>query len=250
MAPVLELSLRQSTLRKPSEIAQELHIEVWNDAAIREAIQTEKGPLYVATTYGTETGGDGHPSVPCRPAGHRPVGVRRGQPAGCERTLRAGLPAPLASLAQEIAGQLADSQCPLVMSGVHCGTHAVLQAAANVAYALHRKNPRTRICFTVPWCNSMGLGLIGGKRIEQAVEALRIKGPTTVIILENDLYRYLDMADADSLLRIANHVVAIDCLENRTTAKSSFVLPAGTFAESTGTLVNNEGRAQRFYPGV
>ena len=34
---------------------------------------------------------------------------------------------------------------------------------------------------------------------------------------------------------------------NETTEKADFVLPSGTFAESTGTIVNNEGRAQRYY---
>ena len=247
VAPVLELSLRQSTLRKPSEIAQELHIEVWNDAAIRQAIQTEKGPLYVATTYGTELDAMATHAYHAAPQDIARLGFAVANVLDANAPSVPGLSAPVASLAREIAGQLAESQRPLVISGVHCGARSIMQAAANVAYALHRKNPNTRICFTMPWCNSMGLGLMGGKCIESAVEALRSKGPTTVIILENDIYRYLDVADADSLLRIANHVVAIDCLENRTTAQAGFVLPAGTFAESTGTLVNNEGRAQRFF---
>jgi NADH-quinone oxidoreductase subunit G len=34
---------------------------------------------------------------------------------------------------------------------------------------------------------------------------------------------------------------------NATTEKADIVLPAATFAESTGTLVNYEGRAQRYY---
>ena len=41
--------------------------------------------------------------------------------------------------------------------------------------------------------------------------------------------------------------MAIDSLENQTTARADIILPAGTFAESEGTLVNNEGRAQRFF---
>ena len=59
----------------------------------------------------------------------------------------------------------------------------------------------------MPWCNSMGLGLMGGKCVESALEALQAEGPTTVIILENDIYRYLDVAAADQLLHAANHVV-------------------------------------------
>jgi NADH-quinone oxidoreductase subunit G len=39
----------------------------------------------------------------------------------------------------------------------------------------------------------------------------------------------------------------LDHLNSATTEAAELVLPAGTFAESDGTLVNNEGRAQRFF---
>ncbi len=36
-------------------------------------------------------------------------------------------------------------------------------------------------------------------------------------------------------------------LENETNNRATYILPAGTFAESDGTVINNELRAQRFY---
>jgi NADH-quinone oxidoreductase subunit G len=39
----------------------------------------------------------------------------------------------------------------------------------------------------------------------------------------------------------------LDHLQHATAARAEVVLPAATFAEGDGTLVNNEGRAQRFY---
>ena len=51
----------------------------------------------------------------------------------------------------------------------------------------------------------------------------------------------------DKFLNAARHVVVLDYLANRTTAKAELVLPTGTFAETDGTLVNNEGRAQRSF---
>jgi NADH-quinone oxidoreductase subunit G len=157
------------------------------------------------------------------------------------------LPAEVDSLAQRIAQELSSAERPLVVSGTSCGSPAVLQAAVHIAQILHRENDNTRICFTVPWCNSMGLALMGGKPVGSAIDAMGRGTRATVVILENDVYRYLDTARADRLLRAVDDVVAIDCLHNGTTAKSGFVLPAATFAESTGTLVNNEGRAQRFF---
>ena len=52
----------------------------------------------------------------------------------------------------------------------------------------------------------------------------------------------------DDFLESAEHVVVLDHLANETTAKAELLLPAGTFAESDGTLVSSEGRAQRFFP--
>ena len=51
----------------------------------------------------------------------------------------------------------------------------------------------------------------------------------------------------DRLLAAAQHIVMIDHIEHATSAKADVVLPAATFAEADGTLVNNEGRAQRFF---
>jgi len=60
----------------------------------------------------------------------------------------------------------------------------------------------------------------------------------------------LDHASADALLRGAAHVVAIDHLATATTDRAELVLPAAAFAECTGTLVNNEGRAQRSFQEI
>ncbi len=70
----------------------------------------------------------------------------------------------------------------------------------------------------------------------------------TLIILENDLYRRLPAKLVDGFLGSAAQVVVLDHLANGTTAKATLLLPAATFAESDGTLVSNEGRAQRFFP--
>lgn len=247
VAPLLELSLRRSILRKPSAIAQELSIEPWNDAAVRQALQTKRGPLFIATTHGTaldEAATHAYHAVPQEIAR---LGFAVAGKVDSDAPAVPQLTQDVDELAQKIADELMSCERPLVLAGTGCGSESIVQAAANVAHALHQKKEGTRICFTMPWCNSMGLGLIGGKRIDSVMEALKVRPPVTVIIVENDIYRHLDIAQADALLHAANHVVTIDHIPHRTTAKSDFVLPAATFAESTGTLVNNEGRAQRFF---
>jgi NADH-quinone oxidoreductase subunit G len=61
------------------------------------------------------------------------------------------------------------------------------------------------------------------------------------------LYRRADAALVDEFLSGGKTVIVLDQLEQATALKADILLPAGTFAETDGTLVNNEGRAQRFY---
>lgn len=246
VAPVLELSLRRSILRKPSTIARELRIEPWNDAAVREALQTERGPLFIATTHGTDLDTAATQAYHAVPQEIARLGFAVANKVDADAPAVANLAADVEALAQRIADHLLDSERPLVVSGTSCPSKAVIESAANVAYALRRKKESTRICFTVPWCNSMGLGLIGGKHIGSIMGALKARTPTTVIVLENDIFRHLDTVQAEAILHAASHVVTIDHITHRTTARSGSILPATPFAESTGTLVNNEGRAQRF----
>src|SRR5690606_31096616 len=68
-----------------------------------------------------------------------------------------------------------------------------------------------------------------------------------VIVLENDLYRHIPAAKANAFFSQCKNLVVLDSLHNRTTEKAHVLIPAATFAEADGTLVNNEGRAQHFY---
>ncbi len=246
-APVLELALRRSILRRPSALARAHRIEPWNNAPIHDVIQEDRGPLFIATTHGTDLDAEATEVYHAAPQDIARLGFAVAHRLDADAPAVPGLSEEVDFLAQQIAAQLTNSERPLVMAGIHCGSRQVIEAAVNVAYALHRKNPRTEICFTVPSCNSMGLGLITGGRAASALDALKAGTPATVVILENDIHRHLGVAQGDGLRHAAHRVIVLDHLGSRTAARADFVLPAATFAESTGTLVNNEGRAQRFF---
>ena len=145
-------------------------------------------------------------------------------------------------LAGEIANALKTAKKPLVISGISCASEAIMEAAANVAMAAHAV-----LSLTAPECNTVGAALIGGSPLTAAFEAISNGRADTVIILENDLYRRAPAADVDAFLGAAKHVIALDHLANPTTEKAELQLPAGTFAESDGTFISSEGRAQRFF---
>ncbi len=82
------------------------------------------------------------------------------------------------------------------------------------------------------------LNLAGNKKID------------SLLVLENDLYRRADEESVDELFEKSSQIIVLDHLVNKTTQKADILLPAATFAESEGTIVNNEGRAQRYYKAI
>jgi NADH-quinone oxidoreductase subunit G len=218
-APRLALALRQSVRRQPEEIAKALKIPLWMDHGVRDATQDRKGPLFIGSMYATRLDDV------------------------ATRTFRAA-PDDLARFAFEpdVIGALKKAKRPLVVSGTGCGSESVIRVAAAVADATG-----AALCYTVPECNSLGASLIGGgMRGGLLSEAMR-SAPDTVIILENDLYRRAPDSEVVAFLNAARNVIVLDYLPTVTTLNAKLILPAATFAESDGTFISNEGRAQRFF---
>jgi len=240
VAPRMALSLRQSVRQRPiMELAERLHIPLWMDHGVREAVQEEKGPLFIAATGATRLDEIATRTYRAAPDDQARLGF------AVANALDSRAPAPsdpseaMLALAVEIAQALKTAKRPLVISGPSNRSAAVIEAAANVAWAL----PGASLAFTAPECNSLGLALMDSPALDAALEG----EADTVIILENDLYRRLPAPVVDKFLARFQHVVVLEHLETTTTAKAELVLPAATFAEGDGTLVSSEGRAQRFF---
>jgi NADH-quinone oxidoreductase subunit G len=245
-APRLALSLRQSARNATFDLARSMSILPWQDAAVRELEKQAISPVFIASVCATRLDDIA-------------TNTSRGSPEDVARLgftiahcLDDQAPAPDAmsdaekSLATIIAAELKQAKRPLIVSGTSCSSLAVIQAAYNIAKALPSKDKK--LTFTVPECNSLGLAIMGGGHLQQAFERINEGLADSVIILENDLYRRARSQKVDLFLESAAHVVVIDSLENKTAAQAELLLPAATFAESEGTLVNNEARAQRYFP--
>ncbi|MGD0234849.1 MAG: NADH-quinone oxidoreductase subunit NuoG [Syntrophorhabdales bacterium] len=247
IAPMLDLALRQSVRQKPLEIATNMKIPLWDDSGVRNAVQNERGPLFIAAPQGTML--DEIATATYRAA---PYDIAR---LGCAVARAIDPHAPevsepdeaVRSLAERIATALAGANRPLVISGPGCGSLAVIRAAANVVQALHAKGVPAELCFTAPECNSLGLALMEARPLKAAFDAVEKGEADAVIVLENDLFRRAEDARVTRFLEGCKHVIVLDQLTTPTTTKADYVLPAATFAEADGTLVNNEGRAQRSY---
>ncbi len=247
VAPVAALALRQSVRNQPLKKVAKLKIPEWHDAAVREVIGGEKGPLFLATVAGTRLDEVATQSYYGAPEDLARLGYAVARAVSGEPQRPEGQPGQVESLAGTIARALLAADKPLVVAGTSLGSEAILRAAANVAWALRRAGRPAQLSFLVSECNSLGLGLMGGKPLDDAFRAVGEGEADTVIVLENDLYRRADASKVDGFFQAARQLVALDQLANGTTEKAEVVLPAGSFAESDGTFVNQEGRAQRFY---
>ncbi len=247
-APRMALSLRQSVRQQSLAMADKLKIPRWLDHAVRELAQDTRGPLFLATPVATRLDDVATATYRGAPDDIARLGFAVAHALDANAPPVESFPPEMGALAGRIAAALRSAQQPLVVSGLSCRSEAVIKAAANVARALHGIVGRpTGIVFAVPECNSMGLALLGARPLSEAFAAVREKTANTVIVLENDLYRRAPTEAVDAFLRSGRHVVALDHLDTPTTALVELALAAGTFAEADGTLVNNEGRAQRFF---
>ena len=246
-APRIALALRQSVRNKAYELAAGLRLETWQDAAIRNLAQQERSPLFIAAVADT----------PLDDVATRRVSLAPESIAALGLAVAAGISKAAATTpdaqpdAATIAAALAGASRPLVIAGTGCGSAAVLEAAAAVANALCSAGKQAMLCLCVPEANSLGQAMLAGPEAPKlgALEQRAREGEIdTLIVLENDLYRRGNSARIDALLAACANVIVLDGLDNATTSAASLALPAANFAESEGTLVSLEGRAQRYFP--
>ncbi|MFO0753844.1 MAG: NADH-quinone oxidoreductase subunit NuoG [Thermodesulfovibrionales bacterium] len=246
-APVMALALRQSVRQKPLESVRRMHIPEWDDSAVREAIQQERGPLYLAVPCSTALDPLAVQVYHAAPDDIARFGFAVAHALGDPSPEREDMPDTIRTMVQNTARALREAKRPLVVSGTGCGSGEVLEAASRVAGALCREGAAASLSLLVPECNSLGVGLMGAGGLEEAFSAVEKGDADTVIILENDLFRRAGAQQVEAFLNRCAHCIVIDHTATPTTERAEIVLSAAAFAEGDGTLVNNEGRAQRFY---
>ena len=140
VAPRMALAVRQSVRQQPMDIAKALNIPLWMDHGVRDAMQTAKGPLYIATPYATRLDDVATATFRAAPDDLARLGFAVAH--ALDSRAPSGEDSPFAG---EIARALKAAKKPLVISGTSCASRAVIQAAANVAMAAH-----AALSFTAP----------------------------------------------------------------------------------------------------
>lgn len=242
----LALGVRQSVKNLGRQMGADLNFPIWHDAAIRTLAMDRKSPLYILSPQATRLDDIAHTVHISSAAQSAKIAQAIAHAIDAKAPAVKDLSKEEQALAKEIAETLKGAKQPLIISGTSLMEPALIEAAANVATALSDGDKRANLALAVPESNSMGLALLmqgNHKALEQAMSA----GSKKAIVLENDLYRRAASADVDAFIGGLEHLSVIDHLKHRTGEQANLVLAAGTFAETSGTFVNYEGRAQHFY---
>lgn len=240
-APMLALAVRQASRQQPLKKVAKERIPEWNDAAARELIQEEKSPVFIGSLCATKLDDIATSSWQAAPDDLARIGFAVAHRIDERTSSVDNLSDEEKTLVEAIASALLAAERPVIISGTSSGSEAIIKAAESVAWALNQKN-KGGVMFTFPECNSLGLALMDGDSFENIKEEA-----DALIILESDLYRHASESKVDKLFRLFKYIIVIDHTQSKTTRKGTLLVPSGTFAESEGTIVNNEGRAQRYF---
>ena len=243
----MALSLRQSVKGKAEDMADAMRVQPWLDAAVKNIGQHELNPLFIASLAETKLDDIAEECVHAAPDDLARIGFAVAHALDASAPAVEGLDAEAVELAQRIANALLAAKRPLIIAGTSLGSKALIEAAANIAKALKLREKNGSISLIVPEANSLGLAMLGGESVDTALQAVIDGKADAIVVLENDLYTRTDKAKVDAALTAAKVVIVADHQKTATSDRAHLVLPAASFAEGDGTLVSQEGRAQRFF---
>ncbi|KLN95915.1 NADH-quinone oxidoreductase subunit NuoG [Moellerella wisconsensis] len=243
----MALSVRQAVKGKAREMAAAQKVADWQIAAVMNIGQRAKYPLFV--THVDDTRLDDVAAFNYRAAvdDQARFGFAIAHAINGEAPAVDGLSAELSAKVEMVAQALASAKKPLIISGSHAASDAIIQAAANVALALKAKGNQVGLSYIAPHANSFGLAMMNAEPLDSALAQIESGAVDTAIVMENDLYRHGSAKAIDSALTKLKQLIVADHQRTAIMDKADLILPAASFAESDGTLVNQEGRAQRYF---
>ncbi|KEX93928.1 NADH dehydrogenase, partial [Pseudomonas putida] len=243
----MALSLRQSVKGKAEDMADAMRVQPWLDAAVKNIGQHALNPLFIASLAETKLDDIAEECVHAAPDDLARIGFAVAHALDASAPAVEGLDAEALELAKRIADALLAAKRPLIIAGTSLGSKALIEAAANIAKALKLREKNGSISLIVPEANSLGLAMLGGESVDAALQAVIDGKADAIVVLENDLYTRTDKAKVDAALNATKVLIVADHQKTATSDRAHLVLPAASFAEGDGTLVSQEGRAQRFF---
>jgi NADH-quinone oxidoreductase subunit G len=242
----MALSVRQSVRHRSFDMASAQKIPLWHDAAVRKLAMEEKSPLYILSPHVTRLDDVSTVTHSCSLDQAARIAAAIANKLDGDAPAAGELDETEQTLVTQITESLSAAKQPLVIAGSNSMSLPLVQSAANLVNALYKQNQQTQLALVGSEANSLGLMLLmegNGKHLQQAFE----RGASSAIVLENDLYRRASADAVNQFISGLQQLAVIDHIKTPTGEKAHLVCASATFAESSGTFVNYEGRAQHYY---
>lgn len=243
----IALALRQAVKGKAYDMAAEKRIPDWAAEAIKNIGQHNKNSLFIASFDSTRLDDVATETYRATDENIARLGFAVANLIDSNSPAVNDLTDVESVLAKTIADALLAAKSPLIVSGTSTGSESVIKAAANIALALKAREKAVAITLVVPEVNSLGMSYLGGTSLVDILTALKDGSADAVVIAENDLYRRASAELVDAALSAAKTVIVLDHQVTAVQQKAHLVLSGASFAEADGTVINCEGRAQRFF---
>lgn len=244
----IALSVRQAVKGKAREMAAAQRVADWQIAAIQNIGQRAKYPLFVTSTDTTRLSDIAAWQYHGAAEDQARLGFAMAHAIDGSAPAVSGLDADTSRQIDMVVQALTQARKPLIITGTGAGSDAIIEAATNIANALKRKgHSEVGITFVANEVNSMGVAMLGEQSIDNALTRATNGDIDTLIVMENDLYRHASKMAVDNALRQVKTVIVVDHQRTDIMQHADVILPAASFAESDGTVINQEGRVQRFF---
>lgn len=241
-APMLELAIRQAALLYRQDKAKtDIGVSPWNDAPVRDYAR-ESLPIFSMNVFDQPIDGLDNQSITLSPADllNLCIGL---ECALLKHDLPQNLDEKSRSWIEQATRALLKAKRPVIIAGTSLAEPKLLELAAKIASQL-AQNSDAKLCFVLPKANSLGLALLAPKPFSKLAS---FKSIDAAIVLEADLEFELGSKPFREFIGRVKNLIVIDSLMTKTVLKANIALPCLSFAESTGSLLNNEGRLQRYY---
>jgi NADH-quinone oxidoreductase subunit G len=262
-APRLALSVRQMSRNAGLKQAANLGIQHWQDGAARNIAQTTLSPLHIIESQASELSPIATQSLILHPDEQMVLLAQiaslldaRLLDTSQNKNELNEADESVSSKAKTIVGDLLNAERPLVLTGIQSRDINLLSLSIRIGNTLKQLNQSAGFYAVTQAGNDLHLGTFPSddtsndinNRSSQGLDSLikRLNsGPVdTLIVLETDLYRYLDSSQLDNALNNVKQIIVIDQLLTKTASMADLILPATSFAESYGCDLSSEGRLQ------
>lgn len=244
-APRLALTVRQMSRNAGIDQAGKMGIKPWQDEAVRNIAQDLRSPIHVLHSLTSPLD-----DVCCTRQLLSP-NEQHALLIEVEQKLR-DPNTQVGPQATSIANDLTQAERPCLITGCHQQSTPLLKTCIRIGDLLRRQNSQATFHCTTEQANHLALALFCDDRINiRAMSALAKRlekhPPTTLLIMEADLYRYFEPETLGKLLDKIKHIVVFDHLLTPTGQMADLICPVTSIAESHGHWVSSEGRLQYSY---